>query len=340
MTAVPLPDLPAGRGCVAVYERDGRIRHVSGEMRALLGRGEADRMRRAADIVVHPDDTVRVTRIHERAEITGVAGTAVVRLQHRDGSWVWVECELGAAEDPAEPGARVRYVAVLRNVTDDRRRLLSEVVAAREDERTRIADDVHDDTVQTIMAVEIKLDQLRRNVTTERQIAIVDDLRVMVRGAAERLRQLIFDLQPPQLPRGGLGGAVAEFATAVFDGTSTRLDIVAELPTEPSPETAVVVYRILQEALRNVRRHASATTCSVRIGKESGGVTASVDDDGVGFGSQDAAQRPGHRGMESMRRRAEVAGGWMRVESRADGGTSATLWVPDRNSVSEMFDAE
>ena len=339
MTADALPDLSHTGSCVAVFERDGRIRHVSSTMRALLGRGEEDRMRRAADIVIHPDDTTRVTRQHERAELTGDPSAAVIRLQHRDGRWVWVEAEIGVVDDPSRPPERMRYIAVRRNVSDDRRQHLSAVIAAREDERTRIADDVHDDTVQTIMAMEIKLDQLRRHLTTERQLALADELRAMTHGAAERLRQLIFDLQPPQLPRGGLGGAVAEFAAEVFDGTATRIDITAELPTEPSPETAVIVYRILQEALRNVRRHASASVCSVRIGEESGGVSASVEDDGVGLAADDAVEaRPGHRGMSSMRERAAAAGGWARVESLTQGGTSVSLWVPDRSSVADPFD--
>jgi signal transduction histidine kinase len=286
-------------------------------------------MRRAGDIVVHPDDAPRAQRMHERAEHTGAAESAILRLRHRDGHWVWVDAQLGVVE-PVDPPGRVRYLAVLRDVTEERRRLLSHVVAAREEERVRIANDVHDDTVQAMLAIEIKLQQLRRHLTSTRQVEVSDELQEMIHGATERLRHIIFELQPPGLPRGGLAGAVADFATALFEGSATRLGIAARLETEPRPETGVVLYRILQEALRNVMRHATAPTCSVRLIDADGGVTASVEDDGVGFAVEDLENpRPGHRGMASIRERAQLSGGWARVESRPGGGTTVTVWVPD-----------
>lgn len=328
-------DLPHPEGGVAVFEADGRIRGVSPALRRLLGRGQNERMRRAGDIVVHPDDAPRVTRLHERAEYTRNAETAVLRMRHRDGHWIWVDAELGVVE-AGSPPERLRYLAVLRDVSEERRVLLSHVVAAREEERVRIADDVHDDTVQAILAVEIKLQQLRRHLTDARQQEIADELQTMITGATERLRQIIFELQPPGLPRGGLAGAVAGFADNVFEGSTARVGISQQLEAEPSPETSIVLYRILQEALRNVMRHATATTCSVRLVDANAGVMATVEDDGVGFSSADLERpRPGHRGMTSIHERARLSGGWARVESRPGGGTTVTVWIPDPPGLAE-----
>jgi PAS domain S-box-containing protein len=330
--AAPRPD--GGDRRRAVFERDGRIRHVSLGLRRLLGRSDEERMRRAGDIVIHPDDAPRAGRLHERAEHTGTAETAVIRLRHRAGQWVWVDAELGVVED-GDPPQRVRYLEVLRDVSEERRRLLSHVVAAREEERVRIANDVHDDTIQALLAVDIKLDQLRRHLTESRQLAVADEMRDMIRGATERFRDLIFELQPPGLPRGGLPGAVADFAAGLFDGTDTRVGLTAELLAEPRPETALAVYRVAQEALRNVQRHAGASVCSIRLVDADGGVGGTVEDDGVGFATEGIdSPRPGHRGMASMRERAEDAGGWLRVESRPGGGTTLSFWVPDRHETS------
>jgi PAS domain S-box-containing protein len=326
-------DLPHAEGGLAIFESDGRIRGVSPVLRRLLGRAEDERMRRAGDIVIHPDDAPRATRLHEVAEHTGTAQTAVLRLRHSDGGWVWIDAELGIVEDAGPPPGRLRYLAVRRDVSEARRQLLSSVVAAREEERIRIANDVHDDTVQAILAVEIKLDQLRKHLTVPRQMELADELRDMVRGATARLRDIIFELQPPGLPLGGLAGAVADFAAGLFDGGTTHVGMTAALSAEPSPEAAVVVYRIAQEALRNVWRHATATTCSIRLGDADGGVTGSVEDDGVGFAAADLEPpQPGHRGMASMRQRAELAGGWARVESRPSAGTTVSFWVPDHGA--------
>ena len=328
-------ELPHAEGGVAVFEEGGRIRSVSPELRRLLGRGENESMRRAGDIVVHPDDAARLARLHEVSEHTGVPQTGVLRLRHQDGRWVWVDAEVGAV-DAGDPPERTRYLAVLRDVSEERRRLLSHVVAAREEERVRIADDVHDDTVQAIMAVEIKVQQLRRHLTGQRQLELADELQAMIRGASERLREIIFALQPPGLPRGGLAGAVADFAGALFEGGPTRLGVTTQLESEPSPETAIVVFRILQEALRNVMRHATASTCSVSLVVADGGVTASVEDDGVGFSVAAVENpRPGHRGMTGIQERARRSGGWARVESRPGGGTTVTLWVPDPPGLAE-----
>ena len=317
-----------GAAGVVVFAPDGSIRHVSPAVRSMMGRGLADRMRRAGDVPIHSDDAPRLSHLLDRAAAMDGVESAVLRLAHTDGHWVWVDTRLRVAADPHDRGP-ARLMVVLRDVTEERRRLLSHVVAAHEEERVRIANDVHDDTVQTVAAIEIKLGQLRRHLTEPRQLEVADELRDMVRGAVDRLRSLIFELQPPGLHRGGLAGAITAFAQELFADVGTTVRIEAHLDPEPGPETALVVYRIVQEALTNSRRHAGAAGCWVRLSMEEGGVSGTVEDDGVGFDPATVADpRPGHRGMQSMRERAELSGGRVRVSSRPQGGTAVTLWVP------------
>jgi signal transduction histidine kinase len=92
----------------------------------------------------------------------------------------------------------------------------------------------------------------------------------------------------------------------------------------------VLVFRLLQEALQNVRKHARAANVRISLSLDGGGVRASVRDDGKGFDASEAdAPLPGHLGLASMYERAEMAGGWVRIESEPGRGTLVDLWVPE-----------
>ena len=101
------------------------------------------------------------------------------------------------------------------------------------------------------------------------------------------------------------------------------------LTSEPPSDTAITAYRITQEALANIRKHAAATKVEVVLDEREGGMIASVLDDGVGFTADSSGDAsPGHLGLTSMQERAEATGGWCRV-ARADGvGTLMECWLP------------
>jgi signal transduction histidine kinase len=88
------------------------------------------------------------------------------------------------------------------------------------------------------------------------------------------------------------------------------------------------MYRIVQEALTNVRKHARASNVTVSLHQADAGYTALVTDDGVGF-APEVAEAPGHLGLASMRERAQVAGGWLRIDTAPGRGTTVEVWLPD-----------
>ena len=94
----------------------------------------------------------------------------------------------------------------------------------------------------------------------------------------------------------------------------------------------MTAYRIAKEAMVNARKHAGARHVTVAIGRRDGGVEVRVTDDGKGIQPDDLRAQPGHLGVTSMRDRAEVAGGWLHVESPPEGGTVVRLWLPDQPS--------
>lgn len=230
-------------------------------------------------------------------------------------------------------GAEVVVDDVLRrlraraDVEEQRRLLLSLVVAAREGERRRIADDVHDDPVQVMSAVRMRLDQLKRKVTPD-AAALVERLEADVELATQRLRNLIFELRPRVLETEGLVAALrASLAQLAADG-SLAYELDESLSGQPAPEVAGTLYRVAQEALRNVVRHAAARNVRVRVEESRGGFLLTVSDDGVGLPCSARRVTAGHAGLVSMRERAELAGGSFDVVSVPGGGTSVTVWVP------------
>jgi signal transduction histidine kinase len=215
-------------------------------------------------------------------------------------------------------------IAELEEMDRQRRRLLDHVVRATEEERRRIANDVHDDPVQKMIAVKMRLELLRK---THPELEDVHHALEVVRNSIASLRHLLFDLRPPILDEQGLAPALRTFlenAEATF-----RWQVEDGLTKEPSSQSRVILYRIAQEALTNARKHSQADRVRVVLGERDGGIEMEISDDGVGFMPQDAiVAAPGHMGLAAMRERAEMSGGWCELRSLPDAGTTLTVWLP------------
>jgi signal transduction histidine kinase len=222
-----------------------------------------------------------------------------------------------------------RNFKVLRRSADERRLLLSRLLKAQEDERTRIAGDVHDDSVQVMSAVHIRLQLLRRRLSDPELIAALEPLEEAVRLSVRRLRHLLFDLHPPILDSEGLAAALRVYLDQNHTEDGPVYEIRNELDEEPPPQIRTVLYRIAGEALSNVRRHAKADRVAITLDRHDGAFRVRIDDDGVGFAVDErSAPRPGHLGLASMRERAELAGGTWRIESTPGTGTTVEFEVP------------
>lgn len=229
----------------------------------------------------------------------------------------------------AEGGLR-RSLDLLRQSDSDRRRLLDRLVRAQEDERRRIASDVHDDSVQVLTALLLRLELLRRNADDEDLASRLVEIEETARASIARLRHLIFELQPPALDEEGLTAALRALLDEIrtVHGLDCQLD--AQLELEPDPQTRSIVYRIAQEALTNVVKHARATWLRVELSTSHHGVLTRVVDDGSGFPLESRRDgEVGHLGLTSMRERAEMANGRWGVESAGGSGTTVEFWIPD-----------
>src|SRR4051812_20150699 len=207
----------------------------------------------------------------------------------------------------------------------ERGKLLAHLVAVQEDERRRIALDVHDDYLQALTAVRMQLERLSGGLADPEQRASAEKLAHDVTATTERMRSLVFDLRPPALDWAGVASALRLYLDETQErfGLSYKLD--SRLDEEPPAEVRVVAYRIAQEAITNVVKHADASSVEVALSAREGGVHATVRDDGRGIEGAPSARS---FGLAAMRERAESAGGWWRIDSTPGAGTAVEYWLP------------
>jgi signal transduction histidine kinase len=224
---------------------------------------------------------------------------------------------------------RIAHEDALHKLAAQRQALLTRLVQAQAAERAEIARDVHDDTVQVMAAVDLRLGLLRRRLDQEAPglSDVLDPVADSVARATDRLRALLFSLEPPELDT-GLAVALRSAADEIFRDTPTRCTVDGEREPTAIDSTKSLAFRIAREALINVRKHADAATARVTVVGRHGGLEVSIADDGVGLGPGPVESSPGHHGLTSMRDRADVAGGTWDIRARPEGGTEVVFWLP------------
>jgi PAS domain S-box-containing protein len=261
----------------------------------------------------------------------------------RDGTRFWANVVITALFD--ETGELRGFGKVTRDMTErraaeqaltERRRLLNHLVEAQELERRRIAWDVHDDSIQAMVAVGMRLQLLAARLPAEHQ-PLVYQLEDSVRTSVSRLRGLVVHLRPTTIEQHGLISALAGYLQDVVAGWELEPTLSADLTHEPPTPVAITIFRICQEALANVHKHASATRVDITLNSKDGGVLVRVNDNGVGFPHPLPEDTYRHFGLLEMRERAEIAGGWWSVSSSPQDGTTVQFWLP---SVSTVVDEE
>jgi signal transduction histidine kinase len=219
-----------------------------------------------------------------------------------------------------------RGLELLRRTDDARRTLLGRLIRSVEDEREMIARDIHDDALQVMAATMLRLQLLEEGDDDEAWRRRVRAALETLDATVGRLRRLIFDLRADALDQ-GLGTALHQYTAQLATGVGATYRVVDRLAATPAPQTRLIVYRIVQEALVNTRRHARAASVEVVLESEGDLVHVSVRDDGRGF-VVERADRSRSPGMAAMRERAELAGGRLSIVSAPGAGTRVDLWVP------------
>jgi PAS domain S-box-containing protein len=228
-------------------------------------------------------------------------------------------------------------VTELELVERDRRNLLRQLITAQEEERRRLAGDLHDDAIQSLTAARMHLSVLDHQLERLEPSA-ADAVRRQLTPVRENLdhglraaRTFLFNLRPPLLDTAGLQAALRQQLDKLAERTGWTTELVWELEGRLDRELEAVAFRVAQEALANAARHAGAATVRVRGGREGAAVMLEIADDGIGFDPADARDRAlatGHLGLRSMAERIETAGGRLEIDAAPGRGSRVVLHLP------------
>jgi signal transduction histidine kinase len=201
-----------------------------------------------------------------------------------------------------------------------------------ERERARIAGELHDDTIQVLIAAGMRLDLIHRRSEIDRATtyeAPIREVRELIRQAVDRTRRLTFELYPPQLDRQGLGSALEALGRQVEQEATFTVDISVGSNRAPHG-VEQLAYRTIKELLANAAKHSQATHVTVDVTTGSDTLSGVVADDGRGFDAAavSEARRDFHIGLDAAADRIRSAGGSLEITSRPGEGTRASFTLP------------
>ncbi len=317
----------------------------SPELEALhgLALGEFTQTYEAWQQLVHPDDRAATIRLGEQAFRTGKPTEGEWRVVWPDGSLHWLAGRWQVIKN--ETGTPLRVIGVNVEITERKRAedtlrrqqtrledLTAKLLMAQESERRQIASELHDDFTQRLAALTIDIQGLS-SPSSESDASVGSRLKQageMAKQLTTDLQRLAHQLHPSILEHVGLEAAVQEHVEEFETRTGLKTKVqVRRLPTAVPLDRATCLYRVLQESLQNVRKHANANSIVVRLLGSKLGVGLCVHDDGRGF-DQDHQTSNGRKGLGliSMEERVGALQGTFQVKTKPGDGTEVHAWVP------------
>ncbi|MGA7672258.1 MAG: sensor histidine kinase [Nitrolancea sp.] len=271
----------------------------------------------AAERGEQPPATLEVVPLIHQGEQVGE-----LRLAPRPGETTLAPADRRLLNDLARQAGMVVHSVQL---TQDLHRARVRLVTGREEERRRLRRDLHDGLGPTLASQALTIDAARLLIERDPQGAadLLRDAKAQTQAAVGEIRRVVYELRPPALDDLGLVGTLRELAGQYAGrGLNVTVEAPASLPSLAAA-VEVAVFRISQEAITNVVRHAQATTCTIAISVDEG-LTLTISDDGRGI----PTDRRAGVGLTSMRERAEELGGSCSIISNAEGGTSVVARLP------------
>jgi two-component system sensor histidine kinase UhpB len=234
----------------------------------------------------------------------------------------------GIAETEEVERIELAFLRMMRRLEAERRRAGSAALHAQEEERARVARDLHDEVNQSLTGLLLRLEAAREAAPPELEDELAET-KALANQAMRELLSLARQLRPTALDDLGLAAAVGGQVEQLERGEiDARLSVEGDF-SDLGDDAQLVVYRVAQEALSNAARHSGAERVEVRLRRSDDGVTLEVSDDGCGF-AFDQSERG--LGIGGMRERALLVGGELTIESRPNHGTTVRLDVPGESA--------
>jgi PAS domain S-box-containing protein len=330
------------REAVTIVDAQGVVVYQNPSMGRVVGRPPEWFAGKTPLDLMPPEDAARGREILGR--LMGKPGAQLpgeFRLAHRDGSWRVVSgVATNLLHDPAVRGIVLNY----RDVTEERRieqsardeqqrrqTLLEGIISAETQQSSRIAGELHDDTIQIMTASLVELDRVDRHLRegdVDAARAVIARARTALLEATDRTRRLTFELRPQLLEAAGLGPAVRDLASALRKDTDATVKVRTRVGRYPI-DIETLAYRTIREVLINVRKHARAETVWINVTERRGCLAATIRDDGRGFSSRRRRSITSpHIGLETAAQRIRAMGGRFDVTSQVGAGTTVEIELP------------
>lgn len=316
---------------ILVVDEHGVIRDVNPQVEALFGWAREELLGEAVEMLV-PEVFRTAHQEHRRRYLRNPHARpmgAGMELQGRrkDGSEFHAEISLS----PWHKGDHFHVICSVRDVTD-RKRLRDfslGAMRASEEERQRIARELHDDTAQRLATLMLRVRLMGNESDVEARDKKLEEFREELLAAVEGVKRIARGLRPPELEEVGLEAAIQAHLRSLREGAGfdveASIDPVDHLLTT---DARLALYRVVQESLSNVMRHAGTGGARLSLTAEGGMVRLAVEDDGPGFSQAKARKSGGGLGLTGMQERAGMIGGRVEIESTPGRGTVVRLNVP------------
>lgn len=333
----------ASPDAMVVVGADGLLRDANPEAETMFGWSREELVGESVEMLVPPelrDRHRRHRKVYHRSPTSRPIGIGMeLEAVHKDGARFAVEISLGPM---TEETGEVLVVCALRSLAQSQmlRRVAAAKVLAAEAERSRIARDLHDEVKQGLTAVQLHLAALvERGMAGEDAPEMIAGVQGDLDRCHDALDRAIRDLMPVELEGHGL-----EFALNVLCRRTEQHDFAVERDIRRAgralrPETGLAVFRVVQEALNNAKRHSGAGSAKVRYWSEGGTLYAEVSDSGAGF-SPGELEPHLSVGLAGMRERSRIVGGRLTIASAPGDGTSVRLEAPVAMPAREEDDPE
>jgi signal transduction histidine kinase len=217
----------------------------------------------------------------------------------------------------------------LRQNRGELRALAARLLTTQEEERRRVSRELHDDLNQKLAMLEVDAERLGQQLSSSPAIVQkVRSLQTRVAEVSNDVRRVAYQLHPSILDHLGLAVALRSYCSEFSKREGIRVLLSTEDATEPVPEpVALCLYRLTQESLRNVAKHASSKSASVKLRRSGNGIHLSIRDSGVGFDPASGLHKGGI-GLLSMKERVRLVDGKFTLQSRPGKGTQIEVWAP------------
>jgi len=222
-----------------------------------------------------------------------------------------------------------QMLATIAENTQELRKLSQRIIEAQEEERQRVARELHDQSGQSLTTMLVRLRLLERSEDAAQARLHVQELRKLTAQALEEIRRIALELRPKILEDLGLCEALAWRADELNASAAVRASLqTSGMDHRLSRELELALYRVAQEALTNIARHSQAKTAQVSLRQVAGRVTLSIVDDGAGFDAEAVLAHPSGLGLAGMRERLALVGGSLQVQSTPGQGTVLIASAP------------